>query len=319
MACLCKVATSPFKPYSATFDATISVEDFELMETKEVAVYTNEPISKGCRLNAKTNYVDDDRRIPTKKDKPTYYVKKRLTIRGANDNLATYQFHAARRPVVKTLLADSKERDDPPERIKNPATPNQFKDEVGFIYCETSTIKKLALVTSSGHSSSRGCGIEETLVTLCLRDARHISPKGVETLDLNSEFDDIDDNLVRNAGLLDSARQMREMVRAQCYRLVRMELGFESSLGTEAELRTKQYLRGAQLANYEDVIVKHSDCNGIQWMFYETNDLLSSDDAFSEVFRNKDGNENAKRMHQWYLCSRKLEMVFKTRIGPNLV
>jgi hypothetical protein len=321
MACLCKVATSPFRPYSAAYDVNIATEglELELMETREVAVNTKEPISKGCRLSAKMNHIDAKRGIPTRKDMPTYYVKKRLTDRRVNRNLAMYQFHAARTPVVKTLDQDPRERDDPPEGLKPSATDenNQFLSELGFIYCERSTIKKLVLVTSQ--LTSKGCGIEETLVTLCLRDARHISPQGVETLDLNLEFDDIDDTGYHNPGLADSAVQMRELVRDQCYRLVRIELGFIPRNARAAELRTKQYLRGAQLANYEDVFVKQSDCNGIEWMVHETNYLLSSDVAFGAAFRNMNGNRNQKNMRRWYVCSRKFDMFLKIRIGPHLV
>jgi hypothetical protein len=263
-------------------------------------------------MSTQNNYVNNVRGWP-RHPRPTYYVKKRRTVdRKANDGLAEFQFIASRRPLVREWGFDPTEMLDPDgsdgydqrnHRAKQ--NRNRFRTDLGSIYCESSTMKRLAL----HETHSRECGIEKTLVTLCHRDTTEINFNGVLTLNLDNEFN----HHVQDPGLADSARHIKQMIRDQCIHLVKIDMQVANLQKTEQGAR--QYLRGAQLANFQDVIVRQAGClnnlNGLEWMVYETRDLLDDDNVFREVYDNT--------LNVWYLCSRRLTFAERRRIQKHLI
>ena len=216
------VERSTFEPYSASLEPLGKVVPvLDIMETREVGIDRTEQISRNCGMRLGRNYRDAARGWPSH-DRLTYYVKKRITLgRRAYDGLATYQFIASRKPLVKDpLLLDPTERLDPGPEERIPSLKNnlnRFRMDLGMIYCEQSTMRRLALI----QNNLVNCGIEETLVTLCLRDTAEINTNGVETLNLDIEFDHQN---VPSAVLADSAVQIKEMIREQCMRLVKIDM-----------------------------------------------------------------------------------------------
>ena len=279
------------------------------METREVGIDRNELISRDCRLTMKSNVKNDVRGWPSY-PRPTYYVKKRFTLdRKENDGLLTYQFIASRKPLVQDFDDDYTETLDPGPEEREPSTKNnrnRFRTDIGMLYCERSTMKKLTMTRTpnqiQNHRKNHGCGIEETLVTLCLRDTDdiiHHNPfNGINTLNLDNEFDEHFDanGNVQNDAMRDSARHIKDMIRGKCIYLVKIDMTNDKGKIEKTKEKAKHFLRGAQIANFEDVFVRQYVCPGlIDWLVYQTNWLLADNDAFDEVFDNTGDI--------WYLCS----------------
>ena len=276
---------------------------FRTGETRWVPIRDNERISPNCKLARWGNYVAPERKIE-RGVFPRYYVKLRRTIRAPRDGLSRYQFIASRDPLVRPLNEDQTELEDPGPELAKPNR-NRFKSELGVIYCEAATLKRLSLL----FPRAKGCGIEETLVTLCLRDETRITYNGVNTLDLDDEIDDHfiqdTDEAVLHAY---SATHMKELIRNQCHQFVKIDLGTlpvfkreRRELNREVfhkdEETTRKYLHGAHIARFDEVIVEQTVCPGSKrWMVHNTYTLLRYRDAFRHVY------QNTGRF--WYLCSR---------------
>jgi hypothetical protein len=267
-------------------------------ETKEVTVDFTDPSSKGCVFRAIGNHKDDTRGI-TKGDRPKYYVKKRVTFRQEGDDLAMFQYIASRRPLVKPIDKDPDELEDPDPNDPNVKiihnNPNEFRTQLGTIFCEKSTLKGLSM-TRSGRRG-KGCGVEETLVALCIRDTSILDGVGNagNKLDLDEEFPEgpqLQDSmlLLMSATLADSAIAMKELIRSKCNYLVKIEFP------TKAKVKVKQYLRGARLAMFTHVILQYNLCEGHDtWEDFGIDWVLGTDDAFTDIW------ENSER-EKWYLC-----------------
>jgi hypothetical protein len=289
----CTLATSVFRPYN------VHHPGYNLLigETREVTVDLTDPISKGCVFKARGNHKDDTRRI-TRGDRPKYYVKKRVASRQEGDDLAMFQYIASRRPLVKPIDKDPDELEDPdPDEIVH-NNPNEFRTQLGTIFCEKSTLKGLLLPTNM---HGKMCGVAETLVALCIRDTRDILDgvgNAVNKLDLDKEFPEgpqvqYSMLLLMSETLADSAIAIKERIRSQCRYVVKFEFGGRGDGGME---RVKQYLRGARLAMFTYVIVQYNLCEGHDtWEDFGIDWVLGTDDAFTDIW------ENSER-EKWYLC-----------------
>ena len=271
-------------------------------ETKEVTVDFTDPSSKACVFRAIGNHEDDTRGI-TKGDRPKYYVKKRMTFRQEGDDLAMFQYIASRTPLVKPLDMDPDELEDPdPDQIM-PNNPNEFRTQLGTIFCEKSTLKGLSM-TRSGRRG-KGCGVEETLVALCIRDTGILDGVGNagNKLDLDEEFPEgpqLQDSmlLLMSATLADSAIALKEKIRSYCNYLVKFEVGGSGERGVRGmgPAKVKKYLRGARLAMFTYVIVQYNLCQGHDtWEDFGIDWVLGTDDAFTDIWENSEHGT-------WYLC-----------------
>ena len=293
------VEISAFQRYSAKRGLVTPYTDFTTGETRWVELFSfnlwtpNARLPHKCRLRTQKNYVGPRHNI-NRGTMVRYYVKKRRAIRTQGDDLFSYQFIASRIPLVRPLNEDANQLEDPLDlpRPGSKDNPNRFRSELGVIYCERATMKGLRFLESN--PAPTGCGILETLVTLCLQDISSVSPELVETLNLDEEFDE---DYVQDVDEAASASYIKERIRDMCDHLVKIDRTGE----TEEQL--KRYLRGAEIAQFEHVIAKESSCqdqglpNTWEWMIYETTDLLNTDQEFDDVFRDTG--------RFWYVCSEK--------------
>jgi hypothetical protein len=269
---------------------------FNLMEIREVTIDRKEPFTKGCTLVAAKNY-DHYRRRIYKGDLPKYYVKKRLTDRRGDPGLPKYQYIASRIPLVRP----GPDHDDPndtvdPEPIAK--KPNNFHSNLGMIYCERNTLKNMVMISSD---AARTCGIEETLVTLCLRDVMHVMfhPLMLRRgwgLPLDEELPDNYPYNIQDQNLAYSATVMKEHIINNCRELAKIEL---QGITRDSDTKLREYLRGADMAGFTHFILRFDDINcdmGQYWDVYDLNRMLqpAKQEDFTDLYENSHRN--------WYVC-----------------
>ena len=297
--CHCLVPTSEFRKYHArnNNDAFGKLNpDIKLMETREVTVDNKDPFTARCKMAANSNYEDITRQI-VKGNFPKYYVKKRMSDRSIIRGLPMYQYIASRRPTVHEdtpLDDDLTQTLDPKPMAAIIPNPNKFPQTYGWIFCDRNTLKNMAVI-----SSRRTCGIEETLVTLCLRDDTHIMLDGFWNM-LDEWIPEDVPALVpylhlglADAELIGSAIAMKELIRNKCLQFAKIEIRDANTL---QEIKMKEYLRGADMAGFTNLILRYNGCDGSLWMNYDLKWLLQPKQAQSldDIHRRSSRN--------WYVC-----------------
>ena len=108
----------------------------------------------------------------------TYFIKKRFTDRSKNPSLPKYQFVAALDDLFK------------PTNV-----PNEVFTEWGTIFCEESVLNGVTRISEQ----AKGCGVEETLTSLCLTD-KDVNPGKDINLNMDRIFhgDDSAKMIVKN-------------------------------------------------------------------------------------------------------------------------
>ena len=264
--------------------------DFKLWETRSVTININEAWTQRCRMESKRNYENNHRGIDIG-NFPRYYVKKRLSVpKNAgpkNVQLPMYQYVASRHPIVRH---GSETLDPAPINANHP---NSFHTQLGMIYCERNTLKNM--VMSGDPRARRTCGIEETLVTLCLRDHNHIMLDNNAAhgnrfaLDLDVE---LPSNFPVHYGLGYSATVMKRHIEDNCLALAKIQIRVPER---RDEIKMKEYLRGASMAGFTHFILKY-ECDESYWDVYEIDRILQPKkaDDLRQIFRNSPQN--------WYFC-----------------
>merc|ERR1719450_2108875 len=132
-----------------------------------------------------------------------YYIKKRLTRRRINGQNLRFQFIASSGYLY----------DDPEDPTPLPGEPDHFASQYGWIYCEMGVIMGLEMKPHARH-----CGIEQTLVSLCVVD-HDVNPGPDINLNLENIMPDNSPNV--NSGYF------RALVVEHCSKLFEIKLPIE--------------------------------------------------------------------------------------------
>jgi hypothetical protein len=291
----CIVTTSDFGTYDARNPA-LSVDAnglgnrfFQVGETRKIIIDAKDPLSQQCNWTPRGNYQNPARGIVRGYD-PRYYIKKRLSAKAGAQHILRYQYIASRDPIVVPLYVDLHSKDDP--LPPNPKRPNEFKSTLGWIFCETNTLKGM-VVRSGSHS---GCGIEETLVALCLRDDHHVMQSIFthNTLD----FDDLGGKHLDIYEEISAGTQF-ESLQSSAWTVVDHILHNGDKIakipkpqGRGVE-KMREYLRGAELAGFEFFVLKNNFCpEEPTWNTYDIDFHLlpAQRQVLTDLYANSDRN-----------------------------
>ena len=217
---------------------------------------------------------------------PKYYVKKRA---------AEGSFHmiASRHPLVNQsdpyLLAD-------PAFI-SPNRPNEFETQMGWIFCSYSVLEPPVLYEPIT-LRSENCGIEETLVEICMQDADVIDRVELNYRSIFTERHPI-------ASVARSAGRMYQLARNNCLQLLQVNFrGYYQDID-----RVKAVIRGASMAGFYMVLfiikdIEYCPANGSpKWEHYELDVLLNNDGLLGRIDQAKMFfNGPYGYTFAWYFC-----------------
>ena len=223
-----------------------------------------------------------------------YYLKKRLTKRRIDGHNLRYQFIAS--------SGDLNEGPKDPQPL--PGELDHFVSQYGWIYCEKGVIMGLEMKLNA-----RRCGIEQTLVSLCIIDD-DVNPGPNINLDLQTIMPDKSDNV--NSGYF------RDLITQHCFKLIEIRLpsvhghydasrfqrlyGFINPLEVFGWAWTLDllifYLEGAFIPvedNADNVVLKERCGTYISWRNYHIEDFTLNSEFTLNTFHQTVGGS-------WYLC-----------------
>ena len=226
-----------------------------------------------------------------------YYLKKRLTRRRINGQNLRYQFIASSGYLY----------DDPADPMPLPGELDHFDSQYGWIYCEMGVIMGLEMKLHARH-----CGIEQTLVALCVVDG-DVNPGPDINLNLENIMPDNSPNV--NSGYF------RALIVEHCSKLFEIKLPIDDRHYDKARFQRlygfinpqevfgwawtldllTYYLEGAYdpaEGNADNVILKESCGTYVSWRNYYIDDFLIYIDnpGFTlRIYQNTVGGS-------WYLC-----------------
>ena len=242
---------------------------FGLLETRRVTIGNNHP---GCGLDVQNNYRGDGGIGISIK----YYVKKRASE-------GRYQMIASRHPLV-----------DPndPYRLADPPSisadrPDEFPTQLGWIFCSYSVLTPPEIFVDASHN----CGIEQTLVEICMQDPDVIDQVGLNLRRIFSTNHPM-------PSVAQTAEEKWNLVRNNCNMV--LQVNFR---GQRVDA-VKEVLRGAIRARFSMVLmITNIECQygGIpRWEHYETDVLLNNDDLLQRMHRAITYFEG---YFKWYFCN----------------
>ena len=233
-------------------------------ETVIVEVDKTDPMAHQCPMRAYRDHEPADPDEPFAGLFPKYYIKKRLTVRNTPQQLLLpmFQYVATRKPLLV-------------EVPKSANKPNELTGQLAAIYCERARIESLLNHFGAAKIIMGKCMIEETLVSLCLRDQVQ---NAIGDLVYDEEFT----HNTPHRTLADSAMVIKDRLEFMSdytnIGLARIRKPANSVTPNAAvkEAKMRHYLRGAQLVGYNFLIAQDLDCN-VQsnvWKVFEIEDFL---------------------------------------------